>query len=47
LTIFGHVTGRDPRTLGAEEPIARELGIEAETAGALQRVAAEQLAASK
>lgn len=46
LTIFGHVTGRDPRTLGAEEPIARELGIEAETAGALQRIAAEQLAAS-
>jgi len=46
LTIFGHVTRRDPRTLGAEEPVARELGIAAETAGALQRIAAEQLAAS-
>lgn len=45
LTIFGHVTGRDPRTLGAGEPVARELGIDAATAGALQRYAAEQLAA--
>jgi len=45
LTIFGHVTGRDPRTLGADEPIAREIGIDAATAGALQRTAAEQLAA--
>jgi hypothetical protein len=44
LTIFGNVTGRDPRTLGAAEPVARELGIDAVTAGALQRLAAEQLA---
>lgn len=45
LTIFGNVTGRDPRSLGADESVARELGIDAATAGALQRVAAEQLAA--
>lgn len=45
LTIFGHVTGRDPRSLGADEPVAREIGIDAATAGALQRVASEQLAA--
>lgn len=44
LTIFGHVTGRDPRTLGADDPVAREIGIDAEAAGALQRYAAEQLA---
>lgn len=43
LTIFGHVTGRDPRSLGAGEPVARELGIDPATAGALQRYAAEQL----
>ena len=47
LTIFGNVTGRDPRTLGAAEPVARELGIDAVAAGALQRFAAEQLAAGK
>jgi hypothetical protein len=46
LTIFGNVTGRDPRSLGAAEPVARELGIDAATASALQRVAAEQLAAT-
>jgi hypothetical protein len=44
LTIFGQVTGRDPRSLGADEPIAREIGIDAATASALQRLAAEQLA---
>ncbi|MDN4054751.1 PEP-CTERM sorting domain-containing protein [Massilia sp. YIM B02763] len=47
LTIFGNVTGRDPRSLGAAEPVARELGIEPATAGALQRFAAEQLEASR
>jgi hypothetical protein len=45
LTIFGNVTGRDPRALGAGDKVARELGIDARTAAALQRVAAEQLAA--
>ena len=45
VTIFGQVTGRDPRLLGAFDPIARELGIEARMAGALQAIAAAQLAA--
>jgi hypothetical protein len=45
LTIFGQVTGRDPRSLGANEHVARDLGIAADTAATLQRVAAEQLAA--
>ncbi|WP_306395584.1 PEP-CTERM sorting domain-containing protein [Telluria beijingensis] len=44
LTIFGSVTGRDPRALGADDPIARELGIDAGIAAALQAIAAEQLA---
>jgi hypothetical protein len=45
LTIFGQVTGRDPRSLGANEGVAKEIGIEPQMAAALQRVAAEQLAA--
>ena len=44
LTIFGHVTGRDPRALGADDAIAAELGIERQVAHALQDVAAAQLA---
>jgi hypothetical protein len=44
LTIFGNITGRDPRALGAGEYVAKELGIDAKTAVALQAVAAEQLA---
>jgi hypothetical protein len=44
LTIFGNVTGRDPRTLGATDRIAQDLGIDAATAEALQSVAAQQLA---
>jgi len=44
LTIFGSVTGRDPRSLGAGDAIARELGIDTKTAAALQDIAAEQLA---
>jgi hypothetical protein len=44
LTIFGSVTGRDPRSLGAGETVAKELGISAGTAAALQKLAAEQLA---
>lgn len=47
LTIFGNVTGRDPRSLGANEPIARDIGIDAATAGALQEFAAAQLAEEK
>ncbi len=45
LTIFGSVTGRDPRSLGAGDAIARDIGINAKTAEALQRIAAAQLAA--
>jgi hypothetical protein len=44
LTIFGNITGRDPRALGAGEYVAKELGIDAKTAVALQAAAAEQLA---
>jgi hypothetical protein len=43
LTIFGSVTGRDPRTLGAQDYVAKDLGIDARTAAALQKIAAEQL----
>jgi len=46
LTIFGNVTGRDPRSLGPDDKVARDLGIEGATAAALQRIAAEQLAAA-
>jgi hypothetical protein len=45
LTIFGSVTGLDPRSLGANERAARELGIAPATASALQQCAADQLAA--
>jgi len=47
LTIFGNVTGRDPRTLGANDAVAQDLGISAATASALQGVASAQLAAEK
>ena len=47
LTIFGSVTGRDPRSLGANDAIAREIGIDARTAAALQGIAAQQLASEK
>lgn len=43
LTIFGSVTRYDPRRLGAGEMAARDLGITAEQAVALQGVAAHQL----
>jgi len=44
LTVFGAVTGKDPRSLGATERAAHELGIDPATAMALQRIAAAQLA---
>lgn len=47
LTIFGSVTGRDPRSLGAGDAIARELGIDTKTAAVLQDIAAEQLASEQ
>jgi len=43
LTIFGNITGRDPRSLGAQDGVAKELGIDAETAAALQNIAAQTL----
>ncbi|MGJ7918206.1 PEP-CTERM sorting domain-containing protein [Massilia sp. LXY-6] len=45
LTIFGEVTGLDPRSLGTGEYVARDLGISPEIAGSLQQLAAAQLAA--
>lgn len=43
LTIFGQVTGIDPRSLGAGEAAAEEIGLSRAQAEALQRVAAETL----
>ncbi|WAC73488.1 PEP-CTERM sorting domain-containing protein [Roseateles sp. SL47] len=45
LTIFGHITGLDPRSLGANETSAAQLGITTAQASALQQLAFEQLAA--
>ncbi|MGZ3306812.1 MAG: hypothetical protein ACXU8U_13205, partial [Asticcacaulis sp.] len=45
LTIFGSVTGRDPRSLGANECAAADLGIAPAQAATLQQVAFEQLSA--
>ncbi len=46
LTIFGTLTGRDPRSLGDNECSAYELGLSRPQAKALQQVAFDQLAAS-
>lgn len=46
LTIFGSVTGRDPRSLGEHECAAVDLGISPAQAGALEKIAFEQLHAS-
>jgi Flp pilus assembly protein TadG len=43
LVQFGTITGLDPRSLGADEIAARDLGISAANAAILQRVAAQQL----
>ena len=43
LTIFGQVTGTDPRTLGRGEAAAEEIGLSQDQAAALQRIAAETL----
>jgi hypothetical protein len=45
LTVFGSVTGVDPRTLGRNERAADELGLSPELASALQTIAHEQLRA--
>ncbi len=47
LVVFGQVTGVDPRTLGKDERAADDLGISKEQAVALQRIAADQLAAER
>ena len=47
LTLFGSITGLDPRSLGANETVARDLGIGSDTALALQGYAAAQLAAEE
>lgn len=44
LTVFGRVTGRDPRNLGERERAADELGLSPAQASALQRIAYETLA---
>jgi len=45
LVVFGRVTGIDPRTLGAGERAADDLGLHPALAQALQRIAWEQLRA--
>lgn len=47
LTIYGSVTGLDPRAFGAGELVARDLGIGGTMAVALQQFAADQLAAEE
>ncbi len=44
LVVFGQITGLDPRSLGGAETAARDLGITAEQARAMQQIAYEQLA---
>jgi hypothetical protein len=46
LTVFGSVTGLDPRSLGADEQCAHELGISAKQAAAMQQIAYDQLIAN-
>jgi hypothetical protein len=43
LVVFGTVTGRDPRGLGADECAARALGLSGRQATSLQQIAFEQL----
>ncbi|MES2176925.1 MAG: DUF4886 domain-containing protein [Gemmatimonadota bacterium] len=45
LTIFGAVTGRDPRSLGDNECSAFELGLSREQAKSLQQIAFDELSA--
>lgn len=46
LTVFGHLTGLDPRSLGASEQAAAALGITSAQAVAMQQIAYDQLAAA-
>ena len=45
LTIFGAVTGLDPRALGANDKVGFELGLSSQQAGALQQIAYDELMA--
>ena len=45
LVLFGGITGRDPRSLGASECSGFELGLSAALVTTLQQVAFDQLAA--
>ena len=45
LIVFGGVTGLDPMKLGPQEKAADELGLSADQASALQKVAHDQLSA--
>jgi hypothetical protein len=45
LVLFGSITGRDPRSLGANECSGFELGLSGAQVGALQQVAFDQLSA--
>ena len=47
LMVFGAVTGVDPRTLGAGETAAREIGITPAQAARLQAIAHDELAARR
>jgi hypothetical protein len=47
LMIFGDITGLDPSSLGRNERVAVELGFSAAQTTALQKVATEELAATK
>lgn len=47
LVVFGRVTGIDPRTLGARERAADDLGIAPAVAAQLQAIAADELAAQR
>ncbi len=45
LTIFGSVTGLDPRSLGPNETAAKELGLSPAQTSAMQQIAFDELAA--
>jgi hypothetical protein len=45
LTMFGNITGLDPTSLGANEYVAKDLGIDPRIAASLQKLASAQLAA--
>jgi hypothetical protein len=46
LMVFGRVTGRDPRSLGANECSGMELGLSSAEVGKLQQIAFDELAAA-